>query len=395
MTKKWTIFCIVLLASLALNSCRSSNGASRVNPSKVARTGQSACYDDSGAVISCATTTGKGQDGALQVGVVWPNPRFIDNGDQTITDNLTNLIWSQDGAAELATCGTGTNKTWQSALDYIACLNANNYLGHNDWRLPNINELYSLANFSQPSPQTWLTSQGFINVQIAYWSSTSASFPSLTAPEVNSGAKVVGMDLFQVGSTQKTYSFSAWPVRGGLPAKLPKTGQTNCYDSDGAVISCATTTGQGQDGALQMGVAWPSPRFTDNGNQTITDNLTNLIWAQDAWAYLPACATSGWNWGVALDYVGCMNSNNYLGYNDWRLPNVNELYSLINYGEYIHSTWLAAQGFVNVQFSDHYYTNTSDPNDPSCDSNVLIDLGYVIRRPKTEGYTVWLVRGGR
>ena len=53
------------------------------------------------------------------------------------------------------------------------------------------------------------------------------------------------------------------------PAMLPKTGQTTSYAA-------------GDDGALQKGVAWPNPRFTDNGNGTVTDNLTGLIWLKNA-----------------------------------------------------------------------------------------------------------------
>ena len=63
-----------------------------------------------------------------------------------------------------------------------------------------------------------------------------------------------------------------------LPARVPKTGQTQCYNAS-TIIDCA---GTGQDGALQKGVAWPNPRFTDNGNGTVTDNLTGLIWLKNA-----------------------------------------------------------------------------------------------------------------
>ena len=63
--------------------------------------------------------------------------------------------------------------------------------------------------------------------------------------------------------------------------QLPKTGQTTCYGgtSGATVIPC---TGTGQDGELQTGLAWPNPRFTDNGDQSVTDNLTGLIWTKDA-----------------------------------------------------------------------------------------------------------------
>ena len=74
---------------------------------------------------------------------------------------------------------------------------------------------------------------------------------------------------------------------------LSRTGQTKCYDSTGIEIPCADT---GQDGEIQAGVAWPSPRFTDNGDGTMTDNLTGLMWTKDA--NLPN-GTRDWYRGVS------------------------------------------------------------------------------------------------
>jgi len=105
------------------------------------QTGQKTCYDINGVVILCP---GTGQDGDIQAGVAWPNPRFIDNSDGTVTDQLTGLMWTQDGNAPgPAVCSPAITKTWQGALDYVACLNTNAYLGYTDWRLPNVNELES------------------------------------------------------------------------------------------------------------------------------------------------------------------------------------------------------------------------------------------------------------
>ena len=63
------------------------------------------------------------------------------------------------------------------------------------------------------------------------------------------------------------------------PAPVEKTWQTICYDDNGFVIPCDNT---GQDGEYQKGVVWPAPRFTDNEDGTITDNLTGLMWLKDA-----------------------------------------------------------------------------------------------------------------
>jgi len=125
--------------------------------------------------------------------------------------------------------------------------------------------------------------------------------------------------------------------------ELPKTGQTKCYDTAGAKISCA---GTGQDGDIQAGVVWPSPRFVDNGNGTVSDKLTGLMWIKDE--------TAAMTWRVALDYVKTLNTG---GHTDWRLPNVEELRSLVDNSQYNPSL---PQGhpFTNGQSHDYWSSTT-------------------------------------
>ncbi|MBI5192612.1 MAG: DUF1566 domain-containing protein, partial [Nitrospirae bacterium] len=353
------------------------------------KTGQTTCYDSAGAVIpSCA---GTGQDGEIQAGVTWPIPRFTDNLDGTVTDNLTGLIWAQDANAPgPVACSPSTTKTWQGALDYVACLNTNSYLGYTDWRLPNVLELQSLVNTEQSNSATWLNSQGFSNVQsYNYWSSTSYARYLYSAWDV-------GMWGGDMGFNSKSFDgFYVWPVRsfGSSVIQLPKTGQTTCYDSAEAVIAC---TGTGQDGEIQAGVAWPSSRFIDNSDGTVTDNLTGLIWTQDGNAPGPAtCSTAVWKtWQDALNYVACLNTNSYLGYSDWRLPNVNELRSMMHVGQSDSSVWLNSQGFNNVQ-SITYWSSSSSASYPSNAWVVGLWVGYVGDGGKSfDLYYVWPVRTG-
>ncbi|MBF0337469.1 MAG: DUF1566 domain-containing protein [Nitrospirae bacterium] len=125
---------------------------------------------------------------------------------------------------------------------------------------------------------------------------------------------------------------------------LPQTGQTTSYDAN---------TPQRDDGAIRAGVAWPNPRFTDNSDGTVTDNLTGLMWTKDA--SLPGPRY----WQGALDYVASMNSGaGTYGYTDWRLPNIYELESLVNAGQANPATWLISQGFTNMQ-SDFYWSATT------------------------------------
>ena len=190
--------------------------------------------------------------------------------------------------------------------------------------------------------------------------------------------------LFTVGSNEYLYVsdygnngiqvFKPFNI-STTPLNLPKTGQVTCYDESGNIIGC---TGTGQDVDLHQGVAWPSPRFTDNGDGTVTDNLTGLIWTKDGnapgpVACFPAVAKT---WQAALDYVACLNTNSYLGYTDWRLPNVNELKSLVHAGQSNISTWLNTQGFNNVQ-SYYYWSSTSYAGSPYDAWIVHMWNGYV------------------
>lgn len=114
------------------------------------------------------------------------------------------------------------------------------------------------------------------------------------------------------------------------PAPVPQTGQTQCWDASGSPINCP---GTGQDGAFQAGVPFPSPRFTDNGNGTVTDNLTGLVWLKDA-----GCVGS-WLWADALAAITAFNQGTDFAcveyragtFTDWRLPNVREIHSLIDF----------------------------------------------------------------
>jgi len=167
-------------------------------------------------------------------------------------------------------------------------------------------------------------------------------------------------------------------VTGTLPPGcVAKTGQTDCYDVSGFEIDCA---GTGQDGEYQMGcvpVVSPSGSgdfgnykrtslpcssagFTDNGDGTVTDNLTGLVWLKNADCF-------GWIWWDAA-LTACNNlATGTCGLTDfssagvWRLPNINELRSLLDPS--LPSPYLpAGHPFTNVRtgdiFEDSYWSST-------------------------------------
>src|SRR5262245_48320853 len=130
-----------------------------------------------------------GDDGALQKGVAWPTPRFTDNNNGTITDNLTGLIWLKN-----ANC-PGTNRDWFTALEDVAQLNLNGTMNGNncgdtsnagshqtDWRLPNIREIHSLMDYSRTGSPGLPLGNPFLNLGSGnYWSSTTNAGQSLQA----------------------------------------------------------------------------------------------------------------------------------------------------------------------------------------------------------------------
>ena len=339
-----------------------------------------------------------GGDGDLEVGVAWPNPRFIDNGDQSVTDKLTGLIWTKDANlikthnpivnGVVVPSSTGAT-SWQQALDYVKQLNNEKYLGYNDWRLPNINELNSMVNNGKSDQSTWLNGLGFTNVQSAsYWSCTSAN-------TVSAGYIAAFTGGGNINGKAGDYGSFVWPVRSGpsVALTLPKTGQATCYSAVGALITCS---GSGQDGELQAGIAWPTPRFTDNSltnsaDMTVTDNLTGLVWSKNA-----NIAAETRTWQGALDYVKTLNSTNFAEHSDWRLPNINELRSVVNYGQGGLSTWLNWQGFTNVQSNDDYWAGSTSANSTDYAYSVYMDGGYIYDSSyKSFSKSVWPVRGGQ
>ncbi|MSN27333.1 MAG: DUF1566 domain-containing protein [Geobacter sp.] len=346
-------------------------------------------------------------DGDIKAGIRWPNPRFSDTGSDMVIDNLTGLTWTKDAnliknrnpGFDADGVGGDGAVSWQHALDYIHKLNQDKYLGYNDWRLPNLNELGSLVNHGQTGASIWLNGQGFINVQpLPYWTSSTNVVSTGTA-------WMVGMDGGPLQYIGKSGVGSVWPVRGGQSGtaassgiNLSKTGQTACFDSNGTTIPCA---GTGQDGELQIGAAWPQPRFSDNDDQTVTDNLTGLIWTRDANLMLtrnPEFDVDGIHadgaviWQSALDYVNKLNQEAYLGFSDWRLPNRIELASVMNYVEVNPFYWLNWQGIFNVR--NNYWTSATVASVTDNAWNVNTS-GDILGESKlnNSGSFVWPVRG--
>jgi uncharacterized protein DUF1566 len=185
-------------------------------------TGQTKCYQYLGSVgfveIPCDDpAVCPGQDPAYQAGCGGEG-RFTDNGDDTVTDNCTGLMWQKDtpdvngdGQVSPEDENGGDAVSWCDALSYCENLS---FASHDDWRLPNVRELQSIVDYGRFNPAIEplfgaFSSDGQGHPEFWYWSSTSY--------EGNSDfAWKVGFRYGNVGATDfKNYHSFIRAVRNG------------------------------------------------------------------------------------------------------------------------------------------------------------------------------------
>lgn len=301
-------------------------------------------------------------DGALRVGAALADAaRFVDNGDGTISDLLSGLMWLKDASClrthyvDFDNDGfANEHVTWQRAFEFVQQINAGNMPacagGHNDWRIPNVVEFESLISAEAADPSVWLGTLGFQNVLADdYWTSTTDpdTIETFAYVVVLSDGSVSRLGSKATGGPAIT---CVWPVRG-TSTTLWKTGQSESYFA-------------GDDGALEAGVAWPAPRFTDNGDGTVTDNLTGLMWLQDA----DALGLVTWQQALVAadtfnDDPARFDAENYTAaHTDWRVPNRKEYFSLAHFA-YFEPALPPDQPFVSVSVNGTYWTSTTCAGD--------------------------------
>ena len=159
-----------------------------------------------------------GQDGSVRKGAA---PNYTDNGDGTVTDNTTGLMWeklSRDGGIH----DWAQSDTWYNAFTTkIATLNSGGgFAGHTDWRLPNVNELRSLVNYQNfwPTVDTAFNTGCVAGCTVTGCSCTHPDFYWSSTTTGNAGVNALGVlfDSGRVSSNIKDGSAPTRAVRGGL-----------------------------------------------------------------------------------------------------------------------------------------------------------------------------------
>jgi len=183
------------------------------------------------------------------------------------------------------------------------------------------------------------------------------------------------------------------------PALPGKTGQQDCWVSPGTSVPCA---GTGQDGELQKGTPWPKLRFTDNNNGSVTDNLTGLVWMQNAncrndvsrdVALTFAQTIFDGYGGVPGEDCG-LNDGSVAG--DWRLPNRFELESLLDLSQQDPALPIG-HPFQNVQ-SSYYWTSSYNSYFKNLGVGWAVSFSAGDAEPRSwalEPSYVWVVRDGQ
>jgi hypothetical protein len=220
-----------------------------------------------------------------------PTAHPVFTTDYTTTDNVTGLVWKtcNEGKTGPACTGVATTYTWYNSINACSALNVANagsgYAGRTNWRLPTIQELKSLPHYGVAAP--FIDSAHFPGTQAAnHWTATTS---------VSDIAKAWFVSFSTGGfidTAAKTMSMAVRCVSGNLPN---------------------------------------TRSLADNGNGTITDNATGLIWQKCSMGQANDATCSGIattvNWAAAMSYCENLTLG---GRSDWRLPSVTELRSLVD-----------------------------------------------------------------
>lgn len=245
-------------------------------------------------IVDTGQTQAYGLDAGQDAQYTVNPPSYQDNGDGTVSDLVTGLMWTQD-PGEKMTLSEAFKNAKRCGLG-----------AHSDWRLPTIKELYSLIqlNGTDPDPMSTDTSglKPFIDTDFFKFKyGQEEKGERIIDSQYASSTKYVSTTM-DGNETMFGVNFADGRIKG-YPIE-GRRGEGKYY-----VIYVRNNPDYGKN------------KFKDNGNGTITDDATGLTW-------MKADSGNGMDWPAALEYAEDLE---FAGHSDWRLPNAKELQSIIDY----------------------------------------------------------------
>jgi hypothetical protein len=286
--------------STSASAAGTGSGSALMYP--IVDTSQGKCYDNN-AEVPCTESSFAGQD-AQYTG---NTSRYQDNGDGTVTDLITGLMWQQD---------PGEKMTYAEA---VAGTDSFALAGYADWRLPTIKELYSLILFDGTDVSGCNGTCDvipFIDTRYFNFSYGDISAGERTIDSQFATSTKYVSTTMNGAETMFGVNFADGRIKGyGTGSMMGQSGDKTFY-----VLYVRGNTSYGQNS------------FLDNGDGSVTDNATSLTWTRSD-------SGMGMDWASALAYCKALD---YAGVTDWRLPNVKELQSLVDYSRSPDTTDSAA-----------------------------------------------------
>jgi len=320
----------ILMMVFMMIACESLN-SSESSTYPIVDTNQGLTYDNSEQIDPPAEGEAFYGPDAQYTGLT---PSYTDNEDGTVLDNITELMWTQD-LSEMS-------MTWEEAGEYCETFE---YAGYDDWRLPTLKELWSIRDFSQGWPWVdtdyfYLVGDGSDQRQQHSWSSNAYLVKSEYQNE-----QVIGSPAFIVND---------W------------TGHIKAMSGNRFVRAVRGNT-------------YGINEFVDNGDDTISDEATGLMWSKDD-------SGEAMDWEAALAYA---EGSDYAGYDDWRLSNAKELQSLADYSgifPVIDISVFNLTELTNIKGQTDYPFYWSSTSNPVESSDGAVDNGSVYAWVLAAGY---------
>ena len=306
--KRVTAIILTLLLSLTIgcseNSSSTSYEDSGVSDYSIVGTDQTKFYDNESEISKPSVNDPfYGQDGNY----IKNSPTYQDNGDGTITDLITGLMWQK--TSDQNGDGVINYDDKMSQSEAVAGAESFDLGGYDDWRLPTIKELYSLILFSGADVS-------------GYNGGTDDLIPFIDTDYFE-----FGYGDTEAGERIIDAQFTTTSIYTGTTMNDPET-MFGVNFADGRIKGYPTGPMPGQSEDKQFYVmyvrgnsSYGTNQFSDNGDGTITDSATGLMWKQ-------IDSGVGMNWEEALSYA---EGAEFAGYSDWRLADVKELQSIVDY----------------------------------------------------------------